>query len=224
GDAKHTWAELQGKTGSRVEPAFELSDTPAPTQRERPKFSNDFDSEPDLVPADDIVITVLNELPEAMHAHTSEQRPAPEVLPWAGETTFISATPAPSSAHASEPRNGNSLDSFDGFTVARAGLERGKILCPFHEEKTPSCQLYDDGHYFCFGCRAHGWIAEDMVDLPAAVLAQAAKADDGQTLERGLALWNDGKPIIGTLAERYLVEARKLDLTVLPSNIDEVLR
>src|SRR5262249_34307008 len=63
-----------------------------------------------------------------------------------------------------------------------------------------------------------------MADLPAAMLGQAAKADDGQTLERGLALWGDGKLIAGTLAERYLVETRKLDLAVLPANIDDVLR
>jgi DNA polymerase I-like protein with 3'-5' exonuclease and polymerase domains len=224
GDAKHTWTELHAETGAHIESVFELSDTPAPTQRESPKLSNDFDSGPDLVPVDDIVITVLNELPEAARARTVEQRATLEVLPWAGETTFISATPTPSSASASASRNGPSLDSFNGFTIARAGFERGKILCPFHEEKTPSCQLYDDGHYHCFGCQAHGWIAEDMADLPAAVLAQAAKADDGQTLERGLALWDDGKPIIGTLAERYLTEARKLDLTALPTNIDDVLR
>lgn len=29
-------------------------------------------------------------------------------------------------------------------------------LCPFHEERTPSFQIYPDGHYHCFGCHAHG--------------------------------------------------------------------
>ncbi len=29
--------------------------------------------------------------------------------------------------------------------------------CPFHTEKTPSCQLYlEDNHFHCFGCGAHG--------------------------------------------------------------------
>lgn len=32
-----------------------------------------------------------------------------------------------------------------------------KILCPFHEEKTPSCHLYIESRTFhCFGCGEHG--------------------------------------------------------------------
>jgi DNA primase len=31
-----------------------------------------------------------------------------------------------------------------------------KGCCPFHGEKTPSFYVYDDGHYHCFGCGAHG--------------------------------------------------------------------
>jgi len=96
-------------------------------------------------------------------------------------------------------------------------------LCPFHEEKTPSCQLYADGHYHCFGCGAHGWVEEDL-DLNNATLAACAPQDDGQTLERGLKLWDESEPIVGTLAARYLTDIRKLDLTVLTNNIDAVLR
>ena len=104
------------------------------------------------------------------------------------------------------------------------GYDRGKINCPFHDDKTPSCQLYADGHFHCFGCGAHGWIAEDIGDLPDDVLARAVSAeDDTGTLERGLALWGESKPIAGTLAERYLTEIRKLDLTALP-DVDAVLR
>jgi len=35
----------------------------------------------------------------------------------------------------------------------------GKIPCPFHEDRTPSLQLYDDGTWFCYGkCQAGGSI------------------------------------------------------------------
>lgn len=30
-------------------------------------------------------------------------------------------------------------------------IKRGQILCPFHEEKTPSCRIYSD-HLYCYGC------------------------------------------------------------------------
>lgn len=38
-----------------------------------------------------------------------------------------------------------------------------KILCPFHEENTPSCHLYPDG-YSCFGCGKRGPLTD--LDLP----------------------------------------------------------
>lgn len=34
-------------------------------------------------------------------------------------------------------------------------VRRGKILCPFHDEKTPSFQIFDDG-FKCFGCGVYG--------------------------------------------------------------------
>lgn len=35
----------------------------------------------------------------------------------------------------------------------------GRILCPKHKEKTPSCAVYEDG-YFCYGCGAYGPLSE----------------------------------------------------------------
>jgi len=44
------------------------------------------------------------------------------------------------------------------------GLEpdtKGKILCPFHADGTPSCSLNDDKNVFhCFGCGAKGDVVE----------------------------------------------------------------
>ncbi|HEX4172823.1 MAG TPA: DNA primase [Acetobacteraceae bacterium] len=39
--------------------------------------------------------------------------------------------------------------------LARSGRQ-WKGCCPFHDEKTPSFYVYEDGHYHCFGCGAHG--------------------------------------------------------------------
>lgn len=36
-----------------------------------------------------------------------------------------------------------------------------KILCPFHEESTPSLHVYPDGKYYCFGCGKSGF-AKDL--------------------------------------------------------------
>lgn len=38
-------------------------------------------------------------------------------------------------------------------TLSRLGVEtsNGYIYCPAHEERKPSCRIYDD-HAFCFGC------------------------------------------------------------------------
>jgi DNA primase len=39
--------------------------------------------------------------------------------------------------------------------LARSGRQM-KGCCPFHNEKTPSFYVYEDGQYHCFGCGAHG--------------------------------------------------------------------
>lgn len=36
-----------------------------------------------------------------------------------------------------------------------------KCCCPFHNEKTPSCHIYPDDHFYCFGCAASG----DVISL-----------------------------------------------------------
>jgi hypothetical protein len=44
----------------------------------------------------------------------------------------------------------------DGHPVRRSGTARFSC-CPFHEERTPSCQVDDDtGRFHCFGCGAGG--------------------------------------------------------------------
>jgi hypothetical protein len=44
----------------------------------------------------------------------------------------------------------------DGHTPKRSGAALF-CCCPFHEERTPSCQILDDhGKFHCYGCGAHG--------------------------------------------------------------------
>lgn len=40
---------------------------------------------------------------------------------------------------------------------------RQNIRCPFHGEKTPSCVIFPDNTFHCFGCGAHGNNAIDFV-------------------------------------------------------------
>src|SRR5262249_2376559 len=200
GDAKHTWGELHAETRPHVEPVAEMSDAPERTAPEGSKLRNDLDDEPDSEPADDIVITVLNEV-------STTERP-----PWEGNSTFAAAPRTFEPMHVG--------DSFDNFPRYNSG----KILCPFHEEKTPSCHLYEDGHYHCFGCNAHGWIDEDIGDIDGNTIIRANPAPSTDTLESALKLWDASEPITNTLAARYLADTRRLDLAALAADIDAVLR
>jgi hypothetical protein len=96
-----------------------------------------------------------------------------------------------------------------------------KIICPFHDDHNPSLELYPDRHYHCYACGAHGAIEE----LPEAALVPTPDAAHANTdtLKLGIQLWQAANPIRATLAERYLTEVRKLDLTILP-DINAVLR
>jgi hypothetical protein len=62
----------------------------------------------------------------------------------------LRAIPAATYAHA-----------LTGRTPDRAG----KIKCPFHNDNTPSLQLYPDGTFYCFGCRRGGTIYDFAATL-----------------------------------------------------------
>jgi hypothetical protein len=64
--------------------------------------------------------------------------------------------------------------------LKRSGRE-WQGLCPFHGEKSPSFTVYDDGHYHCYGCGAHGSVFDyvmqsEGVDFPEACRRVAAEA------------------------------------------------
>jgi DNA polymerase-1 len=141
---------------------------------------------------------------------------------WAGDaaTENIEESRGPTSS--SQPDHNDEKANFaDGPAVKkRANGAINKIRCPFHDDHSPSLELYADGHYHCYVCHAHG----DIEDLPEAPpLAPKAPENKTDTLQRAARIWHATIPIHGTLAERYLIEIRKLDLAVV-SDIDEVLR
>lgn len=43
----------------------------------------------------------------------------------------------------------------EDHAVTRDGAHHA-VCCPWHVEDTPSCIIYDDQHFHCFGCGAHG--------------------------------------------------------------------
>jgi DNA primase len=44
---------------------------------------------------------------------------------------------------------------FPALVAETHSIVFGKARCPFHDDPTPSCHIYDD-HFFCFACGAHG--------------------------------------------------------------------
>jgi DNA polymerase len=112
-----------------------------------------------------------------------------------------------------------------------------KTTCPFHEgDDTPSLQFYAE-HFHCFGCGEHGdrldWLirGEEMTrDESIATIkdwdgqARRPVEDKADKLERAIALWEEAGPIQGTLAEQYLAQTRKIELAVLPADLERVLR
>lgn len=56
------------------------------------------------------------------------------------------------------------VDMIDELKIRkkRSGGNRYVILCPFHDERTPSCMVYvDDDKYHCFSCQSSG----DLIDF-----------------------------------------------------------
>ena len=112
-----------------------------------------------------------------------------------------------------------------------------KTSCPFHDDPTPSCQLYAD-HFYCFGCGARGnrvdWLvqAEGLSESEALTVianwtgngSSAPAADHEQKIDYALSHWHKAVPIAGTLAERYLSETRGIDTGRLPANASNTLR
>jgi putative DNA primase/helicase len=67
------------------------------------------------------------------------------------------------------------LFAADGSDVQREGA-RHKTCCPFHAERSPSCYLFDDGHFKCFGCGATGDAIEYLMRRRSLDFTKACEA------------------------------------------------
>lgn len=74
----------------------------------------------------------------------------------------------------------------------------GKVLCPFHAERTPSLQIYADGHLHCFGCGWHGW----LIDFAAALTGVSTRGADFLALRAELARTFGIAPLAGGCLQR----------------------
>ena len=82
------------------------------------------------------------------------------------EKQQLTPTPQPTSTHRytvtdSDIETAKNIPIDELFEQDGHQLKRSSFnfvtLCPFHDEKTPSCTLYtNDNQYHCFGCQAHG--------------------------------------------------------------------
>jgi hypothetical protein len=93
---------------------------------------------------------------------------------------LIAGLPKPISVGAREnrpARHGRPRTALDGqlrtiptadYVRVLAGREPngvGKVLCPFHNDRDPSLQVYDGGSFYCFGCRRGGTIYDFAAHL-----------------------------------------------------------
>ena len=83
--------------------------------------------------------------------------------------------------------------------LARSG-KSWKGCCPFHNEKSPSFHVYDDG-YHCFGCGAHGDAISFVMNTQGANFVDAVEALAG---EAGLEVPKASPAVIE--AERQLLD------------------
>jgi hypothetical protein len=63
----------------------------------------------------------------------------------------------------------------DGREVVKEG-GRLKVCCPIHTERTPSCVIFDDNKFHCFGCHAHGDVIEYLTKVRGLSFDKACEA------------------------------------------------
>jgi len=112
-----------------------------------------------------------------------------------------------------------------------------RVSCPFHDDPNPSCSIYPD-HFYCHGCHKSGDRIDWLMQVEGMTRAEAMETlyswdapptpEQQQSEDEKLAfvrgIWNATQPLAGTIGERYLAEARAIDVSKLPPTIKSVLR
>lgn len=86
----------------------------------------------------------------------------------------------------------------------------GKALCPFHNDRNPSMNVYDD-HYHCFACGEHGDsidLVAKLYDLPIYQAAQKLAADFGLISDMSIPKDIQDKQILKTEAQQLKEKER----------------
>ena len=199
-DAKHAWEEIQGTPATSTVLILSTASTPV-----RPE------------------IVGTPKPPPIAEQATASASEAPRPPPAAQENDATSVN----GAHIQVPEREIVFVSLRD--IVGEPLIRNKVLCPFHDDHKPSCHIYHD-HFFCFVCGANGdaitWLTEvDGLTYPEAVDALEnfeprahSRDDETKTLRLALALWEQAKPIAGTLAEHYLT-SRHIDVAQMPTDV-----
>jgi hypothetical protein len=197
----------------------------------------DTNAAPEHVEGTTTRLSVTNSTPEP---EISVEKPS-EPLPWEGTTKFepvIQTAPMGAICPSGNTEDGDGLPDLADL-IDTPLTDDNMMSCAFHEgDNTPSLKIYHD-HFHCFGCQAHGdradWLmlvkgmerGEALLFLDnwdGPVSRPASERDDEDKTSNALRFWDKAKPIAGTLAEKYLADVRRVDVTALPANIDEVLR
>jgi DNA polymerase len=133
--------------------------------------------------------------------------------------------------------NPNSAPLYDFVSLPMT--DGHKVSCPFHEDPTPSLQIYPD-HWYCFGCGERGdridWLTrvEDMPRaeaiaaiqdwIPPAKTTSVSAEPKADKIATAMTVWNAASSLLGSMGERYLSETRGIDVSKLSATIHESLR
>jgi Toprim domain/CHC2 zinc finger len=160
------------------------------------------------------------------------------------ESFVASAEPLPATRGIEQGAEEDFLASLNETTAPLTDLvtlpmdSSNRVSCPFHDDPNPSCSIYAD-HFYCHGCGARGTRLDWLLDVEGLTRPEALNAlqdwtgpttvvrergDPEERRQRALALWDEAKPIAGTMAEQYLSDTRGIDVSRLPASINAVLR